>query len=86
MFAFKGGCKMIKTNKSKRRRLKVGRVIFVSLIMWLSILGAISLFNPSKASSIDKKEYKNYTIEQLSRLLGYSEQLLLLKLENRQKY
>ena len=25
------------------------------------------------------KEYKNYTIEQLSRLLGYNEQLLLLK-------
>ena len=32
------------------------------------------------------QEYKSYTIEQLSRLLGYSEQLLLLKLENGQKY
>ena len=32
------------------------------------------------------QEYKSYTIEQLSRLLGYSERLLLLKLENRQKY
>lgn len=31
------------------------------------------------------KEYKTYTLEQLSRLLGYSEQLLLLKLETRQK-
>lgn len=32
------------------------------------------------------QEYKSYTIEQLSRLLGYSERLLLLKLENRQNY
>lgn len=32
------------------------------------------------------KEYNGYTIEQLSRILGYSERLLLLKLENRQKY
>ena len=32
------------------------------------------------------QEYKSYTIEQLSRLFGYSERLLLLKLENRQKY
>lgn len=31
------------------------------------------------------KEYRGYSLEQLSRLFGYSEQLLLLKLENRQK-
>ena len=53
---------MEKQYKTRKRKLKVGRVISVSLIMWLSILGAISLFNPSKASSIDKKEYKNYTV------------------------
>ena len=53
---------MEKQYKTRKRKLKVGRIIFVSLIMWLSILGVISLFNPSKASSIEKKEYKNYTV------------------------
>lgn len=53
---------MIKTNKPKRRRLKVGRVIFASLILWLSILGFLSLFNKSEAGNNNKLLYKEFTI------------------------
>ena len=53
---------MVKQYKVKKRKLKVGRVIFVSVIMWLSILGLLSLFNPSKASSKVDEEFKEYTI------------------------
>ena len=53
---------MIKQYKQKKRKLKIGRVIFVSLIMWLSILGFLSLFNTSNASSKVEKEFKNYTV------------------------
>ena len=53
---------MIKQYKPKKRKLKVGRVIFVSLIIWLSILGFLSLFNTSNASSKVEKEFKDYTV------------------------
>lgn len=53
---------MIKEYKVKKRKLKIGRVIFVSVIMWLSILRFLSLFNTSNASSKVEKEYKDYIV------------------------
>ncbi len=49
---------MVKEHRIKRRRLKIGRVILVSLITWLSILGFLSLFNSSEATVNNKIDYK----------------------------
>lgn len=53
---------MVKEHRIKRRKLKVGRVIFVSIICWLSILGFLSLFNKSEATVNDKIDYKEIII------------------------
>ena len=53
---------MVKEYKTRKRKLKVGRVIFVSLIMWLSILGFLSLFSSSEAKSKEEFSYKKYIV------------------------
>lgn len=53
---------MVKEYRVRKRKLKIGRVIFALTIMWLSILGFLSLFNRSEATSVSEISYKEHIV------------------------
>ena len=54
MFGKMEEIQMVKEYRVRKRKLKIGRVTCALTIMWLSILGFLSLFNKSEATSINE--------------------------------